>query len=394
MKNFLYKTISKSYQYQINQINKFLIYVLQFQLMEKYFYSQTERSEAAGTSYQVLNTVDYYLDQLREISLAVKRVWLQTMAFENSHFSDLLIHTLSQSAARNVDVRLALDAYTDYVFANTFNHLPLFSKIEHQHKLKMRQLLAGSLQNLTSFSQLKITNIPTGVMKHLPLSGVMGRDHKKVTLVDDTVYLGGVNQTPLDAKRVDMMIKIRNSAIVAALEQLFIETLADLPQTDRLIQCDFNTSILVDGGKRGESITMDCAQELIEAEKEEIILISPFIPRGRLRQSLNQAAKNGVVTKIITTAKSHSAGFTPLISQIVHNFAQAKPIFRIYGYPSTIHAKALICGQKIAICGSHNFDDMFVSLGTEEVSLITRQPDIILQLCNYANSLLGECSLS
>lgn len=340
---------------------------------------KTKNIEKRNNLYSIQETVGFYTDQLREIRLAQNRVWIQTMALEPSHFTDLLVQSLISAQQRGVDVKIVHDSFSDYVTDNKFNHLPLLKSEDREYKRFLLGRKAELLKLLEEHCQVSQTNVPAGILSYTPLPGVMGRDHKKISIVDDKAYIGGMNMTSLDAKRIDFMLKTDNQDMVNRLSLIFNQSFLNLPVFDTVYVCDDNNSLLVDSGKRFQSIIMKYAYDAIDKENESITLISPYLPSGNLRKALNRAVGKGLSVDVITSQASRSE-FAPKISQFVHNAGQVKPLFPIIRYPGTVHTKALLLGNNSAIIGSHNFDELFVNLGTEEIALLTTQPEIITQL--------------
>lgn len=342
--------------------------------------NQCNLLKAREETYSILDSVAFFTDQLSGVQEAKERVWIQTMALEPGHFTDLLVWKLFCAYQRGVDVRLVFDAYSDYVTANSFNHLPfLLAKVDREFKeliLRRRALLVQSLKGELPVTQ---TNIPLGILGHTPLPGFMGRDHKKITIIDDNAYIGGVNQTPLDATRLDFMLKTDSPSLVSALSEVFNRSFGDTPIEDSYICCDENNEVLIDCGRRGDSLILETACNLVELEEACVTLFSPYLPTGILRRTFNRAVERGVHVEVITSDETQ-LGFASKLSQLAHETGQVKPLFDIIRYPGTVHAKALLVGSHSAIIGSHNFDEIFVRLGTEEIALLTKQPEILVQL--------------
>jgi len=171
---------------------------------------------------EALNTIEFLKDQIKEIRQANEIVWIQTMAFEPGHFSDLLVHALLNASKRGVDVRFVSDAYSDYVAANSFNHLKwLLSPKNRQYQDFILQRKETLLEKLGDQFAVNKTNIPNSLLSLTPFPGFLGRDHKKISIIDNVVYLGGSNLTPLDAKRADVMVKTNNASIIEGAKRIF-----------------------------------------------------------------------------------------------------------------------------------------------------------------------------
>lgn len=336
--------------------------------------------------YRVLPTVDYLTDHLVEVQRAKDRVWLQTMALESGHFTNLLTQHLLAAVKRGVDVRISYDAYSTFVTDNSFNHLPSFSREQREHQKFVRKNQLEMIRTLAEHCPIAQTNYPAGFSNLIPFRGVRGRDHKKISIVDETAYIGGVNMAPLDTQRVDFMLKTNDFSLADKLSMVFLQSFRGVPISDGSIVSDKDHTLLIDAGKPGESIIMKRVYDLVKEEQECVTLISPFLPSGRLRNILNLACQRGVDVQVITSPQKLT-GFTPRLSQLVHNFGQVRPVFKIFRYPEVVHAKALLFGDRTAVIGSHNFDELFVKLGTEEIALLTTNPEITSQLKELSTSM-------
>lgn len=63
--------------------------------------------------------------------------------------------------------------------------------------------------------------MPPKIISKTPFPGILGRDHKKISIVDYVAYLGGINLANLDPKRFDFMLKTNNPRIVEILASIF-----------------------------------------------------------------------------------------------------------------------------------------------------------------------------
>src|SRR3989344_323195 len=101
---------------------------------KKLFEFQQEPQSGAINTYRILESVNFLSDQFNEIQKAKNRIWIQTMALESGHFTNLLAHKLIGAKNRGLDVKIVYDAFSDYVTDNTFNHLPLLTKEDREFK--------------------------------------------------------------------------------------------------------------------------------------------------------------------------------------------------------------------------------------------------------------------
>lgn len=347
--------------------------------------------EQKSSDYLILSTNEFFQDQINEVARAEIRTWIQTMALEPSYFTNLLVFNLIQAAQRGVDVRVVHDAYSDYVTDNSFNSLSLLLQEKVRQKKRTLQDQRSTMVELMrrSYPVVK-TNISSKVIAATPMAAIMGRDHKKISIVDESAYIGGVNLTSLDERRLDLMLKTSNASIVFALKQVYIRSFYEMLAQDMEIKCDEFNLLLIDSGFRGQSTIMNCVYKYVQREQEKIVVLSPYLPSGKFRRLLNNAVISGVEVEVYTTGYNQT-GLAPKASQFIHNLGQSKPKFKIMRYQGIVHAKALIFGQHSAMIGSHNFDELFVQFGTEELALLTRQGEIIDQLQQYVANMRQFC---
>lgn len=350
------------------------------------FHGSDETIDITPATYNVLETVDFLTDQLREIQTAKDRVWIQTMALEAGHFSNLLARHLIAAAKRGVDVKVVYDAYSDYVVDNTFTQMPLLKSKDRSHRSFVRDEQKKLLDSLREDCYVSETNRPSRFASHVPFSVIFGRDHKKISIIDNKVYIGGVNMAPLDAQRVDFVLKTNNKQLLDRLSIIFEKSFLGIPESDSIYVCDANNTLLLDSGKRRQSIIMEQVYDAVRKEDKKVTLVSPFLPSGNLRKVLNKAVQRGIEVEVITSQEDQ-LGLTPRMSQKIRTLGQSMPLFKINRYPGVIHAKAVLFGKRAAIIGSHNFDELFVILGTEEVSLLTTQPEVIMQLTQFCENI-------
>ena len=206
---------------------------------------------------------------------------------------------------------------------------------------------------------IEITNRP-GMLGDL--SFAYGRNHKKIFVVDDCCYLGGLNLSQSVFEREDFMVKITDNDIVEQITSIFEANTAD--KSNRVIVCAPDTELLMDVGS-GHSVVMDRAIGLINSSIESVNFMSSRAACGRVRTALLRAVSRGVKVKTFSSNKDTRATYESYSPR--------------YG---RTHAK-LIIADNVAIFGSHNFDWKLVTLKTEELSLQTCRQSIVEPLTQY-----------
>lgn len=132
---------------------------------------------------------------------------------------------------------------------------------------------------------------------------------------------------------------------------------------------------LFDGGIVGQSIIYKRALDLAE-KAEHITFVSQYCPSGKLAEYLKK--KNAAV---YYNRPLQADGLNRFAIRFNQFFTGIKTL---YTRPRYLHAKFMIFtmknGTKVAITGSHNFAYTGVLLGTREIALETKDPEVIEQL--------------
>ena len=212
------------------------------------------------------------------------------------------------------------------------------------------------------------------------------RNHRKIIVVDGaTGYIGGINvsdkyiNNDKDNKLYwrDTHLKIVGTSVIN-LQTIF---LADwnfcanqkiryssdyFPETndgehygDHLVQ-------IVSSGPDSKypKIKYTLIQAILSAEKEICITTPYFIPDKSFLEAINIAALSGIEVKLIVPTKSDSFVVNTTSQS---NFQELLDVgVKIYSYnKGFIHAKTMVCDQKVAIIGTANFDNRSFDLNFE-----------------------------
>jgi cardiolipin synthase len=225
-----------------------------------------------------------------------------------------------------------------------------------------------------------LTNPPKLIQHLFPF---LGRNHMKITVIDNVAYLGGLNYSDADFKSRDFMIKITEPALVEALATLFLRVEHEKLQNKK-INIDHETALLIDNGKSGSSIILDEAVEAVRASNVYVYHTSQYVPDGKFLKALNDRYKHHMEIKVITPAKN---GFNPVFSfiykfnRITMSVMNRKIPIRFM--PMMIHSKLTVIDDRVAFIGSHNLLSRGVRAGTSEVMLISHNETLIHNVKAY-----------
>lgn len=344
--------------------------------------------EIPVSPYEVLLPPDYLRDLKYETDRAKNRVWTQAMYVADSdHATGSVGQMLINAAKRGLDTRFQADTYSFMVDASGF---PLWTKdpmiLREKNTLIERK---GQMYKDLETNGVSVTyiNPPKGIKDIL--IPYQGRNHIKMTLIDDIAYLGGLNLYDTGFGAADFMVKITDKTIVDALAQQFEMVNEQKPEHDYEVTAqNGQLKLLVDRGQPGESIILDQATNLVNKAKFSVQLLTPFTPSGSFLKALHAADARGISVDVISCDPAilkRTEAVSDILNQI--NTARMKlsgkniPIR--YLTDQKLHAKLLIIDRQIAILGSHNFAQEGVRQGTEEIALETTHTALVQNLVDY-----------
>lgn len=313
--------------------------------------------------FPVQTSFRFSRDFIGSLGKAGKRVRVETMTLQHGHAIDPILNSLNE-AGKRVSTVLQADEVS-----------PTVSGSDVQRRVDKDDL---------PHVELQFVNPPTLIQKIMPFIGrLMGRDHRKNYIVDDTAWFGGLNLEDDNFDDLDFMVKTTNPDIVNALFREFERK--DKPKDDYVVECDVHTKLLVDVGKRGQSLTLDTATQLVKGAEKSVQVFSLFLPDGKFVSALEDARKKGIEISIVT-------GKTDALGVAVSKLIQG--LYKIYFQKfhgqlplilddHVVHAKLLIVDGKTVLFGSHNLSTLGVLAGTEEMAMLSNDPQLVKSLTRF-----------
>lgn len=343
----------------------------------------------------VLVTSDQFYDVLVEkVQNAKHHIYLQAMEVEFGDRMLSLQQELIAARKRGVIVRLNIDWFSTMVTDSHANIIPIITPHKRKAFLdsfkKNRQMIAEMEHaGVKVVYSNRSWNIIGDVFY------MLGRNHIKIYIIDDTAYIGGMNmQQKFFGIYADFVVQITKPDIVEALTKQFFKINGQTLHTDSVIYKSPTDTIYVDVGKSGRSIIYEHAVTLINHAKTSVVYVSKMLPDAELLQALNKAQKRGVQVDIITADKNVAISeFEYRIKKTVYDRQQHD--LTLYLYPKTyIHAKLLVVDNSIAYFGSHNYTKIGVMFGTNEIAMQTTHKRLTQQLSTWADGLKYASTLS
>lgn len=334
------------------------------------------------TPYTGVEFFDALADDI-SATQAGDRASLATMSLEPQETAvRRVLDGLGGAALRGSDVTLAVDAYT-FMYPRGLG--PLAVPLPLGRAAIQRR--SEALETLTEVgAKVNVINQP----RHRFSGLYNGRSHLKINVINDKIYLGGPSLH--GTERSDMVVGFEHAGSANWLHRLTTDiteagnTKDVLGQDDQIYTIDDKTKILVDAGKRNQSLVLDEALGLIDDAEDWLIIGSQYFPVGVTGKRLLEAHKRGVEVYIAYNHPSKHDRLTGIHKAIL-------ALQRLRTYPEEffdnqlpvqlpkLHAKVL-ASERAAMVGSHNYVNTGVRLGTPEMTVIQHEPTFALSVRN------------
>ncbi|MCA1662419.1 MAG: phospholipase D-like domain-containing protein [Novosphingobium sp.] len=275
----------------------------------------------------------------RDIARARHRVLVQTMSCEGDAAGEALGAALLASTAR--ERCLLVDAYSLHVTNDTLlPWLPWRAKPLRDEARATRRLLDRLAAGGVSVA---VTN-PVG---RNPLRFPL-RNHKKLLVIDDVAYLGGINFSDHNFAWHDAMVRILDARAAEFLAAAFAADRAGRPRcaAARVGRLEL---IALDGESNEAALAPVMALFAGARRSVEMIGAYPTLP---FTGALAEAARNGAQVTIYTPGVNNK----PLVRDYLFAVAHAAPALELALLPGMTHAKAAIVDGETVLFGSVNFN--------------------------------------
>jgi cardiolipin synthase len=326
-------------------------------------------------SYAVIPPNDYLQDFAYEAKRAKKRVWVQAMYLQPGKIATTVSEILTSAAQKVIDTKLHIDWFGLLKSADSST---LFSNSLSEEKKQMFDNLRKNGVDVL------FTNQPNAIERYIPY---FGRNHMKITIVDDIAYIGGVNFADIDFSFADFMVKITDIKIVSAIADQFMNVHTN-SISDVVISISDETKLIIDRGTHGKSIILDNALDAVNNAKISIHHTNQMIPDGRFLQALHKAKKRGVQLNVIVPVDNTFSHVFSMLYKI-NKFSMILKGQQIpcLVYPKMLHAKLTIIDGKTVIFGSNNLLAKGILAGTAEIALLSENKVLVGNLITFFNQL-------
>ena len=314
-----------------------------------------------------------FFDQLRnDISVAKDRVWIQCMSFEGDAIGQQLTEALISSPAS--DKRLMVDSYSKLVHNDTVLAFPTaWINIP---------LLKERYQTDQCWKKMKKNKVQVHFTNPLGILGIKYpmRNHKKMIIIDDHVYIGGRNFCAHNFKWNDLMVKIKIPSVTAFLIKDFSSTWSGTDLIESF-QSNIVSGWLLNGfySEHHYNEIINCLSE----SKKSIEVVSPYISGPFLRKLCHIAREKSIDLKLYIPENNNK----PIITGYLNYYQSQFPLKICYIQGDMNHSKVIISDDQKVWFGSCNFDCISYCSEQPEIVISFNDQDIVKQ---FKNTLFNE----
>jgi cardiolipin synthase len=295
-----------------------------------------------------------------DIAAAQRRVLIQAMTWEGDAAGLQVAEAIGASGA--ADRRVLVDDYTSHNINDT---MLLFSQAP--------ALMEEQSSTLAMFSRLKGQGVGVRVTDPVGRNPArfVSRNHKKLLVMDDVAWIGGINFSDHNFDWHDTMLRIEDAEIAGWLAAQFGREWNGAPAYERREFGSGLTMLSLDGVTNAAGFAEVLA--LFEGAERSIEVLSAY-PTQPFTEAMARAAARGVRVTIHTPWPSNK----PTVRNYLLGFAPKRGI-TLSLLPRMTHAKAALIDERILLFGSSNFDFASYRVNNEFVAVI-RDPALIAEV--------------
>ncbi len=291
------------------------------------------------------------------MAAAKGRVLVQAMTFEGDAAGQSVAAAIAASTV--ADRRVLVDDYTRHVINDRFLALSWDPALQ-----------AEASATWDMFDGLKASG--TGLRMTNPMGrnpiAYATRNHKKLLVIDQVTWIGGINFSDHNFAWHDMMLRIDDAAVADWLAGEFDRDWAGNPRAARALFGDIDLLSLPGNGNEAEFQSL-LARIAVARRSIEVISAYPTFP---FVDALAKVAQRGVPVTLYTPRPNNK----PVIRDYLMRVAR-KTGLSIRLLPEMNHMKAALIDGEALVVGSSNFDFVSHRANAEYVATIS-DPALIL----------------
>lgn len=302
----------------------------------------------------LVNSAEFWSAFSADLRAARSRIYVQAMTFEGDAAGRGLAELLSASTCS--DRRLVVDDYSRYKVSDRYVHRVWGLRDPALHR--ELEAMLGTVERLRREGvRVEFTNPMGRFLVRFP-----ARNHKKLAVLDDVCYLGGINFSDHNFSWHDMMLRVEDSELADFLAMDVRATCRgiDLRAVKRLPGMEIH---LLDGRSNEEGYAP--LLELIDEADDSIFVESPYVTYPFLDR-LVDARRRGVA---VTLVQPRGNNYPAVAAYVARTASRSDLGLRLL--PGMIHLKVLLIDDRVLVMGSSNFDIVSYRAEQEIVVLVT-----------------------
>ena len=317
--------------------------------------------EPGGTSILV-DSAEFWPAFSADVRAARSRIYVQAMTFEGDAAGQGLVELLSASTCP--DRRLVVDDYSRFKVSDRFIYWPFGSRDPALHR-ELKAMLESVERLRREGVRVEFTNPMGRFLLRFP-----ARNHKKLVVLDDVCYLGGINFSDHNFLWHDMMLRVEDSELADFLAMDVRATCRGIDQraVKRLPGMEVH---LLDGTTNEQGYGPLLA--LIDEADESIFVESPYVTYPFLGR-LVDARRRGVA---VTLVQPRGNNYPAVAAYVARTASRRDLALRLL--PGMIHLKLMLIDDRVLVVGSSNFDIVSYRAEQEIVALVT-DPAVIREV--------------
>ena len=332
------------------------------------------------------NGVKAYKSLLYSITKAQRVIYISTYVFQNDSVTYKILEVLTKKASEGVEVKVLIDcigSYRVYLQQKIFKNLRKFGGIVYF----FTPIIQKSFKQYINF-----------------------RNHRKIYLIDNTVFTGGMNLGTEymgpdfhDKRWYDLLFKVQGQSIsyfynvfCSDWQYATKELIPTINYSFDNKQYGFNALQVVPSGPDILRDTLyDALLNGIYKSSKRIWIVTPyFVPSESLFEALKIACNRGVDVKLITPKVSNHMIIDLARGDYIRRLQTIGVKIALFS-KKMIHAKAVLFDGKVVMLGSVNLDHRSLFLNYEIVTFVYSKR-VINIIYNWMNNLFYQstCKLS
>jgi len=297
---------------------------------------------------KLLNNSEFVAALNSSIAQAKRRALIQVMTFDGDASGLAVADLLTQAISRGVDVRLLIDCFAlRYVSDRRASHHEVRAEAAETAAMFERLRQAGATVTFTQ---------PWGPLMLFGLN----RNHKKLYVIDDHAYVGGINISDHNFTWPDFMVRIEDPDVVTALTD-------DFASTEQGKRSSVNTHIITN--RTIEPVFT----KLVTEAKQSVILASPYA----LDIGVVNLLKNSPATSrtVITAQENNYRWLRAAEPYLWYRLSRCGVTLRTYR--EFFHLRFLLVDDNKLLVGSLNFNRHSLRCN-QELGMLIDDPTFIV----------------